>query len=136
MPEITGDNAQEDGQARARSTAVWDPRFCAKDYWDYGMSIIPSDAIGADMTKHADHNSYGPKFWYRDEEFTCKDCGVREVWTAEQQRWWFEVAKGQINSRATRCRSCRRAWREKTGKVSHAERQARKQGSAPGALPE
>ena len=136
MSDTTDDNAREEGQARARSTAVYDARFCTKDYWDYGMSIIPPDAVGADMTKHAAHNSYGPKFWYRDEEFTCKDCGSREVWTAQAQRWWFEVAKGQINSRANRCRSCRQAWREKTGKLSHATRQARRRGAVPDVPPE
>jgi hypothetical protein len=90
------------------------------------MSLIPHDAIGADLTKHAPHNSYSPKFWYRDERFQCKDCRRVEVWTAEAQRWWFEVAQGPIQSQATRCRSCRKAWREKSGKVSHAERQKRK----------
>jgi len=89
------------------------------------MAMIPHEAIGADMTKNALHNSYWPKAWYRDEQFKCKDCGRDEVWTAESQRWWFEVAKGQINSGATRCRPCRKAWREKSGKLSHAERQAR-----------
>lgn len=90
------------------------------------MTIIPHDAIGADMTRQALYNSYGPKAWYRDEQFKCKDCGRNEVWTAESQRWWFEVAKGQINSRAIRCRACRKAWREKTGGLSHADRQERK----------
>jgi len=124
--------ATEERQVRARSTAVWDGRFCTKEYWDYGMSIIPPDAVGADMTKHADHGSYSPRFWYRDEDFACKDCGIRQVWTAQAQQWWFEVAKGQINSRANRCRSCRQAWRKKSGKLSHATRR----GAIPDVLPE
>jgi hypothetical protein len=33
--------------------------------------------------------------YYRDESFTCRDCGVVEVWTATQQKWWYEVAKGE-----------------------------------------
>lgn len=125
MSDSIDERAKEEGRARARSTAVWDARLCTKDYWDYLMTIIPHDAIGADMTKHAPHNSYSPKAWYRDEQFKCKDCGRNEVWTAESQRWWFEVAKGQINSRAIRCRPCRKTWREKSGKLSHAERQER-----------
>jgi hypothetical protein len=132
VSDFTDEEAKERGRARARSTAVWDSRLCDRGYWDYLMTIIPHDAIGADMTKQALYNSYGPKAWYRNEQFKCKDCGRNEVWTAEQQRWWFEVAKGQINSRAIRCRACRKAWREKTGRVSHAERQKRKKDSGHG----
>jgi hypothetical protein len=127
MSDTVGQKAKGKGQVRARSTAVWDARFCRKDYWDYLMTIIPPDAIGADMTKHADHGSYSVNAWYRDERFQCQDCGRTEVWTAESQRWWFEVAKGLIYSRAIRCRACRKAWREKSGKLSHSERQKRGQ---------
>ena len=61
----------------------------------------------------AKNNSYGaPKFVYRghyvDEPFRCKDCGKEEVWTATQQKWWYEVAKGFAYSTAVRCRGCRR----------------------------
>jgi transposase-like protein len=91
------------------------------------MSRIPHDAIGADQTKHADHNSYNPKFWYVDQRFRCVDCGTSELWTAEAQRWWFEVAKGPIYSEAIRCSACRKAWQEQPGRVSHAKRQERMQ---------
>jgi hypothetical protein len=58
-------------------------------------------------------NSYGtPKFvqrgYYEDIPFRCKACGKAEVWTATQQKWWYEVAKGFIYSTAVRCRACRR----------------------------
>lgn len=58
-------------------------------------------------------NSYGaPKFvmrgHYEDAPFRCKACGKDEVWTATQQKWWYEVAKGFIYSTAVRCRTCRR----------------------------
>ena len=114
MSDPIDEKAKEEGSARARSTAVWDARFCTKELWDYLMTKIPHDAIGADMTKHADHGSYSPKVWYQGERFKCRDCGRVEVWTAESQRWWFEVAKGPIYSCAIRCRPCRKAWREKS----------------------
>ncbi|MFI4875628.1 MAG: zinc-ribbon domain containing protein [Blastopirellula sp. JB062] len=41
----------------------------------------------------------------------CVDCGTEEVWTAMQQKWWYEVMKGAIHSRAIRCRACRRKRR-------------------------
>jgi hypothetical protein len=51
--------------------------------------------------------------WYRDEPFICADCGKLEVWTAAQQKWWYEVAKGGILTKATRCRQCRKVDRER-----------------------
>ncbi|OUM00161.1 zinc-ribbon domain containing protein [Variovorax sp. JS1663] len=59
------------------------------------------------------NNTYGllPAF-YVDRAFTCRDCGIEEVWTAKQQKWWYEVARGHIDSQAVRCRACRRALRE------------------------
>ncbi len=62
----------------------------------------------------APFNSYGPPTfvkvgYYVDLPFTCQDCGKEEVWAAEQQKWWYEVAGGSIYSTAARCRACRRA---------------------------
>lgn len=62
-------------------------------------------------------NSYGtPDFvergYYLDRPFTCKDCDKPEIWTATQQKWWYEVAKGEVFSGAARCRRCRRRERE------------------------
>ena len=45
--------------------------------------------------------------FYLDYEFTCKDCGKVEVWTGRQQKWWYEVARGEVEQTAVRCRSCR-----------------------------
>lgn len=61
--------------------------------------------------------SWSPIDWYErgyylDSPFQCVDCGVEEVWTATQQKWWYEVAKGYVYSHAKRCRTCRRAKRE------------------------
>ena len=47
--------------------------------------------------------------FYLDLPFTCRDCGSKEIWTAKQQKWWYEVAQGSIYSRAIRCRACRQA---------------------------
>ena len=68
----------------------------------------------------APYNSYGsPLFvslgYYLDYPFRCRDCGQAQVWRAAQQKWWFEVAKGQVNSTAVRCRSCRAKDRQARG---------------------
>lgn len=48
---------------------------------------------------------------YRDRRFLCVACGAEETWTATQQKWWYEVAKGGVDSIATRCQPCRQAER-------------------------
>jgi hypothetical protein len=87
----------------------------------------PEGAIRADHSKHAPHNSYGALNFYVDLDFVCADCGTDETWTAEQQRWWYEEAKGYIDSRAVRCRSCRGRARE--------EKQVQRRRSMKGRLP-
>lgn len=75
-------------------------------------ALARGEIIIADLSKQAPNNSYGPPAEYRDQPFTCVDCGKEEVWTARQQQWWYEVAKGTIYSHAVRCRACRRKHRE------------------------
>lgn len=81
------------------------------------------------------YNSYGaPQFVYRgyyvDTTFRCKDCGKQEVWTATQQKWWYEIAKGYVYSTATRCRTCRRKEqaRRTEARRAHREGLSRKRG--------
>lgn len=58
------------------------------------------------------NNTYGTlPTHYLDRAFTCRDCGAEEVWTAKQQKWWYEVVHASIESRAVRCLACRRARR-------------------------
>jgi hypothetical protein len=85
-------------------------------------------------TALAPHGSYSePEFVtrgsYSDRPFECVDCGKAEVWTAEQQKWWYEVAKGDVFTTARRCRACRRRERERQTEARrvHLEGIARKQ---------
>ena len=68
----------------------------------------PVGSVAADHSKLDHINTHGflPIF-YVDKAFTCRDCGSNEIWTAEQQKWWYETAKGHIHSTAVRCRKCR-----------------------------
>ena len=75
--------------------------------------IIPVGAIAADLEKQAPNNSYSPPLFYIDRPFRCVDCGKEEVWTASQQKWYYEVAKGPIYAHAVRCRPCRQKHRRK-----------------------
>ena len=74
----------------------------------------PAGAVPVTVSALVLGNSYGmPAFAYRgyylDEPFRCLDCGSEQVWTAAQQQWWYEVAKGYAFSLARRCRACRHA---------------------------
>jgi hypothetical protein len=64
------------------------------------------------------HRSYSEldfvtRGYYVDRPFECVDCGASEVWTAAQQKWWYEVAKGSLYATAVRCRACRRKHSER-----------------------
>ena len=119
---------QQESERQADVSGRWDPSRCTKECYDYEMRRMPAGAIAADMTKHAPHNSYGPLFWYQDRKFTCVDCGRREVWAAEDQQWWYEVARGPIYSKAIRCRACRKARRASHGGTPRRSQTERGQG--------
>lgn len=95
--------------AAGQAHAYIDPRF-----------TIHAAGAPCDPSRLAPDNSYGvPDFvtrgCYVDVSFRCVDCGAEGVWTAERQKWWYEVAKGGVWTRANRCRVCRankRAQRE------------------------
>ncbi|MES2018040.1 MAG: zinc-ribbon domain containing protein [Pseudomonadota bacterium] len=58
-------------------------------------------------------NSYGtPDFvmrgYYLDMPFNCKCCGIEQVWTETQQKWWYESVKGDVWTKAVLCRPCRK----------------------------
>jgi len=68
--------------------------------------------VAVEPSRLAPSNSYSiPDFvergTYQPEPFVCRDCGVEEVWTPLQQKWWYETAKGDVFTTATRCRACR-----------------------------
>lgn len=80
----------------------------------YSEKNMPPDAIWADPAQQVANNSYSPPpTFYADKKFVCVDCGCEETWTARQQKWYYEVAKGSLYATAVRCRTCR-AKRRKT----------------------
>ncbi|HWE39875.1 MAG TPA: zinc-ribbon domain containing protein [Isosphaeraceae bacterium] len=71
----------------------------------------PSDSVPA----------FVERGYYVDRPFECRECGVPQTWTAAQQKWWYEVAKGNVWTTARLCRPCRRrerARREEARRVS------------------
>jgi hypothetical protein len=94
-------------------------------------SALPPGAVAADPAQLTHNNTYSelPRF-YVDKAIQCRQCGKEEVWTANRQKWWYEVAKGNIFSQAVLCRACREEGREKKAEARrvHLEGVARKRG--------
>ena len=96
----------------------------------------PPGLVPVTVESLAPYNSYGtPSFvargYYEDMPFTCASCGAAQVWRAAQQKWWYEVAKGSVESGANRCSSCRRIERERRAQARgvHLEGIEKKHGS-------
>lgn len=89
---------------RAKKPIVQEP--VGKRHW-------LKDSVDVSVDRLRSTKSYGtPHFvergYYLDQDFVCKDCGAEQVWTATQQKWWYEIAQGDVWTTATRCRPCRR----------------------------
>ncbi|MDR0777155.1 MAG: zinc-ribbon domain-containing protein [Azonexus sp.] len=97
---------EEDRLQRAKQLSGVDP---TDEY-----TPVPPGAVTADAAQLAHNNTYGllPRF-YMDKIVVCRQCGKEEVWPAERQKWWYEVAKGNINTQAVLCRSCRSADKDR-----------------------
>lgn len=80
---------------------------------DATKNALPEGAVIADLSQQVPNNSYGaPILFYIDKPFACIVCGKNEIWTAQQQQWYYEVAKGSGYPTAVRCRSCRKKHAE------------------------
>jgi hypothetical protein len=104
-------NKQKKTQLRLQTQARRRKRLAAEGRLVRGVEVPPK-AVPADPSKQSRQGTYAERFYYVDQEFTCVGCGVTEVWTSTQQKWYYEVARGSIYGRANRCRACRRRRRE------------------------
>lgn len=78
---------------------------------------MPLGALAADVQRL--ELIHGAPFWlpgyYVDISYRCCDCGAACVWTAQDQKWWYEQVQGSLYASASRCKDCRarhRAWRQ------------------------
>jgi Probable zinc-ribbon domain len=89
---------------------------------DYGT------AIRADAARQ--NCSICPRYWYLDAHFRCGRCGAEFVFTAAEQRVWYEEYRFWVDAFPKHCLECRRALRglrtarqEYDRSVAHAMRQ-------------
>jgi hypothetical protein len=65
--------------------------------------------IPAYMSAQKPNNSYAPVTEYETKRLPCSGCGKPVVWTAEQQRTWYEDMKASIYATVNlRCDACRK----------------------------
>ncbi|GHU11381.1 hypothetical protein FACS1894185_4530 [Betaproteobacteria bacterium] len=53
-----------------------------------------------------------PDGFYCDTPYICRTCGEVKIWTAPQQKYWFEEKQGRSDSTAVYCPECRETYRQ------------------------
>lgn len=81
--------------------------------WISESTEIPGTAIPVDPHRINLGGSYFRPTYFEDLAFVCQDCGIHQVWKAEDQIWFYESSGAPYYSTAIRCRSCRAAERVK-----------------------
>lgn len=86
------------------------PRRMPGHFFRGAVHLDYTKAVRADIAKQ----EYGvcPRHWYVDAGFCCMRCGTSFVFSAPEQRFWYEELKFHVDSLPKRCQECRRALRE------------------------
>lgn len=78
----------------------------------YGSTSIDySTAQKADIRKQ--NFTSVPRFWYIDASLTCHDCKRAFVFSADEQRYWYEELRFYVPFLPKRCATCRQIKRTK-----------------------
>lgn len=87
-----------------------------KSYWlrpdpNYKPEL-PSGAVRGDVHKQDFCGwCHIPKYYYVDEQKQCIQCGEGFVFSAHEQKYWYETLKYNSLSTAIRCKKCRKQKR-------------------------
>lgn len=87
-----------------------DPREMPVHLFFASVRIDYGSAVRANADKQ--NCSICPRYWYVDATFRCERCGREFVFTAAEQRVWYEEYRFWIDSLPKHCFECRRALRE------------------------
>ncbi len=92
-------------------------------HWTYDRSYkpkMPAGAVRGDVTKQEFcEMCHVPRYFYLDQESTCRQCGEAFTFGAAEQKYWYETLKFNFRSVAIRCPSCRR--RRRTARALQAQ---------------
>lgn len=78
--------------------------------WDTSELQLPPGAIPGDPNRQV-FCCGGPKLFYEDQHRTCLQCDEAFVFSAREQRFWYETLAFHESSRAIRCARCRKSQR-------------------------
>lgn len=80
--------------------------------WLFGsvLSFDHSTAVPADITKQ--NRSICPRYWYVDAEYECRRCKQRFIWTAAEQKAWFEDYFIWVDANPSQCMACRKSLKQ------------------------
>lgn len=86
-----------------------------QEYWDYDPDYKPSLPIGAIRGNVRSQDfcrmCHVPKYYYQDIDKTCVQCGQDFIFSAKEQKYWYESLKFHFDSVAIRCPKCRKVRR-------------------------
>lgn len=81
--------------------------------FNYRPTNIPVGAVLGNPNRQVLYSAF-PKYYYEDIEKTCIQCGEDFIFSAKEQKHWYEDLQFIIYAECLRCISCRRAKRNKT----------------------
>jgi len=87
-----------------------DPRKMSPHFFYGCLHIDYASAVRAEIARQ--NYSVCPRYWYVDARFACAHCGDEFVFSAAEQRVWFEDHGFWVDAFPKHCLSCRRALRE------------------------
>jgi hypothetical protein len=93
-----------DGFGKHDARAMPNYLFSGARHLDY------SKAVRADISKQ--DFSVCPRHWYVDAAFRCARCDQTFVFSAEEQRFWYEELRFFVDALPKHCKACRRQLRE------------------------
>ena len=87
-----------------------DPKMMPSHFFYGAINIDYSTAVRAETGMQ--NYSVCPREWYIDASFTCQGCNITFLWSASEQKAWFEDYKFWVDSCPNLCKECRKEKRE------------------------
>jgi tetratricopeptide (TPR) repeat protein len=80
--------------------------------YNYRPTVIPHGAVMGDPNRQVLYGSF-PKYYFEDIEKTCIQCGNDFIFSAKEQKHWYEDLQFIIYAECLKCMACRRLKKSK-----------------------
>lgn len=87
------------------------PRWVPAAFFRGALGLDYETARRADVARQRP-NILGPRHWYIDARFLCGKCGREFIFTADEQRHWYEDRRMDLWALPHDCDTCRAAKRQ------------------------